>query len=297
MSIDEIKKKYEKYITFDDPIPYWSNSILEKDRNDDNCLLFYPVMIKDYFTFQRTAWCLMTDHLSSVDITLPIKDAQKILSMSAYEYMFYYSFFVPVDKQIPYIQIFDLLLSLVMRAEKLSRLGDDEFMDIYIKPKDSLNKPAFRLNGILYDENDYDNIRNILSYQNGIELPDTTMSKKLRDLLDEKLKLKQKLSGNSGTSPTFEEQLIGLSVATGISFDEIKKLSLRKFNSTLNYAEKRLHYQIYQQAALSGMVKFEEGIKYWLLSLDDDKKDKYKGLLSPMGSFDQKVPVNNLEEV
>ncbi len=289
MEIIEIKKKYEQYLAFDEPIPYWSNSISLQDRNNINCLMFYPIGVKDYFSFQKTAWCLVTDHLSSVDMNLPIKDAQKIFSMSTYEYLYYYSFDIQDDKKVPYIPAFDLLLSLVMKAEKLSRLTNDEMIDIYIKPKDINGKPAFMLSGILYDRDDYENIRKILAYQNGIELPDTTMSKKLRDLLDEERKLKQKLTGNNGTSPSFEEQMICLNVATGISFDDIKKMSLRKFNNTLNYAEKRLHYQIYQQASLSGMVAFKDGIKYWMLSLEDDKKEKYKDLLMDMGSFEDKI--------
>ncbi len=289
MDIPEIKKIYEEYLAFDEPIPYWSNSISISDRNDNNCLLFYPVTVKDYFIFQRTAWCLMTDHLSSIDVDLPVQDAQKILSMSVYEYLYYYSFLVQKDKRISYIVYFDLLLSLVMKAEKLSRLADDEFKDIYVKPTDSSGKPAFSILGITYNQDDFDNIRNILSYQNGIELPDTTMSKKLRDLLDEQRKLKQKISGNGGKIASFEEQMICLNVATGISLNDIKNMTLRKFNNTLNYAEKRLHYQIYQQAALSGMVTFKEGIKYWMLSLEDDKKEKYKDLLLDMGTMEEKV--------
>ncbi len=293
MNIDEVKKKYEKFITFDDPIPYWSHNIKDFERNKDNCLLFYPVSVQDYFLFQKTAWVLMTDHLSGFDKTLPIKDVQKILSMSIYEYLCFYSFGIESSKQIPYIQYFSLLLSLVLKGDKLGRLPEKEFIDIYIKPRDTFNKPAFMLNSVIYDKEDFENIRNILTYQNGIELPDITMSKKLRDLLDEQRRLKQELSGNSGKTASFEEQIICLTVSTNLSIDDIKKMSLRKFNSTINYAEKRLHYQLYQGAALSGMVTFKENIKYWMLSLEDDKKEKYKDLLMDMGSFEDKISGKN----
>lgn len=248
---------YDVYTTFDDPIPYWQHNIKFEDRNDNNKLLFYPVMIRDIFKFYSYSGCLVTDHQSIPD--------PKILSMTCYQYLYYCTLNTP--ETTPYIYMFDLLLSLVLKDEKLE---SNNWSSRY-ECVDGLGKPAFMIGEILYDSEDFDNIKELIANQNDLELPDVKKSKEFRDAVELAKKRRAKILGSGSKMGSLEEQLICLSLGYGLSYNEVENISLRKFNKMIRYMDKKMHYEIYMQASMSGFVTFKEKIEHWMSAEDNDR--------------------------
>ncbi len=283
-NIKDLKNKYERYVTFDEPIPYWSHSILEKDRCDENQLLFYPVMIKDMFDFYRYSDCLMTDHQS-------IPDA-KILSMTCYEYLYYET--IKEKSQNPYIHMFSLLLSVCLRSDKFKKIllknNLNEFISMFDK-KDDMGKPAFMINQVLYDSLDFDNLKDLIAFQNDLDLPDVNKSREFREAIEKARKQRMRILGSGEKMGDLEEQLICLSLGYGLSYDDVGKVSLRKFNKMISYMNKKIHYEIYLQSALSGFVTFKEKIEHWMTT---ENKDKYSDVLMTTDQLNSIVDGSNL---
>lgn len=268
---------YEKYTTFDDPIPFWSHSIKEKDRDDNNKLLFFPVMIRDIFNFYKYCGCLLTDHSSVLDKKLSFDDAMKVLSMTCYEYLYYKTFNVSNrEDQEYYIYQFSLLLSVCLRTDKFRNIIENEIKDEFISifnHVDSQGKPAFMINGILYDSDDFDMIKELIAYQNELELPEIERSKEFRDAIELAKKRRAIILGSGDKMGNLEDQLICLSLGYGLPYGEVGKVSLRKFNKMISYMNKKMHYEIYLQASMSGMVEFKDKsvLKHWMTAENDDK--------------------------
>jgi hypothetical protein len=276
-------EKYQFYTTFDKPVPYWAHSINFSERNTNNCLMIYPIIVKDMYDFYNYAPCLLTEHQAIPDV--------KILSMTTYEYLFNTTFINGLyveGKSQPFIYMFVSLLSLVLNSKKFTNLSDVDF-NIMFNQKDINNKPAFMINGVLYDSDDFDEIKEIIAEQNGLELPNLKKSKKFRDAVAKAKKMKQKMSGNSYKPPTLEEQMICLAISTNLSFKDIENLTIRKFDKALRFIDQKLHYEIYLSASMSGFVEFKDKsvLKHWTTSLEN--KDENEGILLDMGEFENKI--------
>lgn len=270
-----LKNKYGKYVTFDEPIPYWGKNSTKEDKKNNNCLLFYPVMIRDASEFYAYSNCLLTDHTSELDKKLPFNDAMKILSMTCYEYLYYEN-----AKENPehfYISSFSLLLSICLREEKFKNIVFDndkfsEFSSIF-NHRDSLGKPAFMINGILYDWEDFDNIKELIAFQNELDLPEIEKDKRFRDAREKAKRLRDRIlsDGNDNKMGNLEEQLICLSLGYGLPYNEVCKVSLRKFNKMIRYMDKKMHYEIY--LGLMGQVEFKDKsvLKHWMTTENEDK--------------------------
>lgn len=285
-----LKNKYEKYVTFDEPIPYWGKNTTLEDKQNNNCLLFYPVMIKDASEFYNYSTCLLTDHTSELDKSLPFDDAMKILSMSCYEYLYYES--VKENPKNLYILSFCALLSICLRNEKFKNIvfykdKFNEFSSIF-NQRDSLGKPAFMINQVLYDWEDFDNIKELIAYQNQLELPEIEKDKRFRDAREKAKKLRDRIlsEGNSNKMGNLEEQLICLSLGYGLPYNEVCKVSLRKFNKMISYMNKKIHYEIYM--SLLGQVEFKDKsvLKHWMTTEDEDK---WKDVIMDTDEIDAKI--------
>ena len=221
---------------FDEPVKYKE-------------LKFYPIMMRDYFYFFYYCEVLSVDKNSIPDV--------KIISMSYLDYLILYS-----NEENDYIQ---KLLRVINLCTK------EEIVEVY--NTDKKNNFQLKIGNNFYSSSDVDEITKIICEQNMVELPDYSIQKEIRDKIEEGKRLRNRQSGT--TYASLEDQMVSLSSATGISLEEIYKLSYRKFKKYLERTDMMIHYKIYLQATMSGMVSFKDTsfIKHWLSEMKEDNSN------------------------
>ena len=234
-------KPRDIFYVFDSAVPYKK-------------LTLYPVKMKDYYTFAFLSQCLMLEKTADPD---PIKT----IAMTYLEYLFYKS-----DDENKLIYLMDGLLRMV-----LGKQPDEKFEIKYRVGKN--NRPEIEIEGEVYDSDDFMQLREIISEQNGLELPNEKIQKTVRDKMEEARRYKEKLRGNKMAS--LEDQMLALSIYSGWDLDKIYSLTIRKFKRALMRANHMLYQQVFLQAKYGGMVTFkdESFINGWLADIDDE--DKY----------------------
>jgi len=244
--------KYDLYLIYDDPVPYHN-------------LLIHPIKMRKYLQFMTVAQILTLDKNS-------VPDAN-VISMSYLEYIIYSA----TDENF-HGMFLDTLLHMVFNLE-------DDYKILYYQDKNKL--PHFKIEDEDFNKNDFDEIRNIVIEQNALTPPDDTIQKVLRDRMEEANRLRRKISGNKTAG--IEEQMIALSISTGILIENVYDMTIRKFMKSLERVDAKLHYQIYLQASLSGFVTFKDKsvVKHWLSDLGKDKLDgligydEFEGKVAP----------------
>lgn len=232
--------EYDYYLFYDKPIPY-------KD------LLIYPATMDRYLDFHFYITCLLLDKNS---IPNPA-----VISMTYLQFLYY----MASTTELPYLYMFKELLKMVLHIDNDS--------DLWFGT-DPNGKAIFRIKGVIYDSEDLDKITDIVFLQNSIEHIDDTIQKEVRDAM-EKAKV-YKMKQNEYKMCSLEDQMICVLISTALKFDDINKLTIRKFSKILERVDYKLHYEIYLSAEMSGMVKFkdENKIKHWMADLT--KSDKYE---------------------
>ena len=134
-----------KELYFDEPIPYKE-------------LLIYPVTMKDYLEFHLAVSCLLIDKNSIPDVN--------IISMSYLRFLYYQS----LENKEPYIYMIKVLLCLVLHIDI------NEEINFYVDDKD---KAFFKVRGVEYNADDFDNITKIIFEQNCITPIDETIQKEI----------------------------------------------------------------------------------------------------------------------
>ncbi len=245
------------YYYYDKPVPYWSFSIKETERTDENRIMIYPAIMENYLKFHQYASCLMVE--KNTDTSLPIEEKIKLISMSYLDYLFYETIKSPDEK--PYLFLLDRLFSMVLKDEK-SFNNMSESMSRY--NVDENGKCFFIINDTRYGANDLNEIKKIICEQNSIELPDERMSKELRDKIQEAEDLRRKL--NNTKMGSLEVQMVCVMISTAMKLDDIYRLPIRKFVKILERVDQKLHYSIYLSAAMSGMVEFKNKdiLSHWM---------------------------------
>ena len=149
----------DHYLCYDLPIPY---------RN----IKIYPGTVRDYIEFTSYSQCLYIDKDTIPDPT--------IISMKDLDYIVYATE-QNAEKQ-PYLYWFDRLLAICLKQEK-SFENLQESLKRY--KYDEKHRVFFVINGEKYTNKDFLKIKDIICKQNLVELPDKTISKEVRDSLDE----------------------------------------------------------------------------------------------------------------
>lgn len=232
--------EYDYYLFYDKPIPY-------KD------LLIYPATMDRYLDFHFYITCLLLDKNS---IPNPV-----VISMTYLQFLYY----MASTTELPYLYMFKELLKMVLHIDNDS--------DLWFGT-DPNGKAIFRIKGVIYDSEDLDKITDIVFLQNSIEHIDDTIQKEVRDAM-EKAKV-YKMKQNEYKMCSLEDQMVCVLISTSLKFEDINKLTIRKFSKILERVDYKLHYEIYLSAEMSGMVKFkdENKIKHWMADLT--KSDKYE---------------------
>ena len=250
--------KYDRYLIFDDPIPY-------KD------LLLYPVKIRDYMLLLTLASCLMLEKNSIRDPVLAVK----AISMSYLEYLF---FVANPENQL--ISLFAGLLGLV-----LGKKEDKDFIINYWFDKNG--KPFFKIDSTIYNSDDFDQIREIIAEQNGLELPNEKIQKDVRDKMEEARRFKQRM--NKSKSASFEEQIVALSLYSGIDLEKLYNITVRKFVMMIRRTNHMIMSNIYLTASMSGFVTFKSKdiLRPWIADLEEE--DKYSDVKIDLEDMKKKI--------
>lgn len=250
------------YTTFDKPYPYIST--FDKSKNIKP-IMIYPAIVENLFLFYHLAKVLTIDKNN-----IPDKD---IIQMSYLEFLIKMS---TTDNK--FMDMLNYLFAMVLK-------NDTQKLEYgFIKKKN----PIIRINGIIYNHKDFENIRQIICEQNLVDLPNEKIAKPILDSIE----LAKKLRNSKIKMGGLEDQIIALSVETGIPIQDIYKMTIRKFRKMIERTDHILHYKIYLAASMSGFVEFKDKniIKHWLTDLQkdplselipyDDFKNKLSGVIS-----------------
>lgn len=232
--------EYDYYLFYDKPIPYKE-------------LLIYPATMDRYLDFHFYITCLLLDKNS---IPNP-----EVIKMTYLQFMYY----MASTTELPYLYMFKELLKMVLHIDNDS--------DLWFGT-DPNGKAIFKIKGIIYDSDDLNKITDIIFLQNSIEHIDDTIQKEVRDAM-EKARV-YKMKQNEYKMCSLEDQMVCVLISTSLKFEDINKLTIRKFSKILERVDYKLHYEIYLSAEMSGMVKFkdENKLKHWMADLT--KSDKYE---------------------
>ncbi|MEE3418459.1 MAG: hypothetical protein VZQ62_03940 [Methanosphaera sp.] len=232
--------EYDYYLFYDKPIPYKE-------------LLIYPATMDRYLDFHFYITCLLLDKNS---IPNP-----EVITMTYLQFMYY----MASTTELPYLYMFKELLKMVLHIDNDS--------DLWFGT-DPNGKAIFKIKGIIYDSDDLNKITDIIFLQNSIEHIDDTIQKEVRDAM-EKARV-YKMKQNEYKMCSLEDQMVCVLISTSLKFEDINKLTIRKFSKILERVDYKLHYEIYLSAEMSGMVKFkdENKLKHWMADLT--KSDKYE---------------------
>lgn len=237
----------KNFFAFDDPYDYKGIKI-------------YPIKLRDFFTFSYGVDCLLIDKNS-----IPNVD---IISMSYLDFLINTS--SEENKNLDKLAIL-LYLSLRINPEEVR---------IY---KDEKNNHSLYIGEKVVGSSDFDKIKNIILSQNLIEEPDYTIQKEIRDKIEEGKRIRSK----SMKFADLEDQIVSLSISTGLEIEKIYDMTYRKFVKAIGRADLLLHYKIYLAASMSGMVTFKNTsfIKHWL----SDQSEKSENGLMDAGDVTKKM--------
>jgi len=280
---------YENSFIFDDDIEYYTIEYRRKmreyikQRNEimqyglkfnvspptESPLIIKPIRMVDYLTFQSSINCLLLEKNKVPD--------PKIISMSYLDYLIHL-IEIGDDTSNMYAYMFLQIVKLSCGVTE-EDLNSGNFT--WIKDKKSKNSIMF--NKVEYTRKDFDEIREIICDQNFIELPDDNIDAKFKKAMDDARKFKNRNSKKMGG---IEDQIICVSIGSNLSMEEIKGMTIRKFQKFLQRIDYKLNYEICKTAEMGGMVKFEKEIPHWRSEIIIDK---YSDLMVDFKSVENKV--------
>jgi hypothetical protein len=162
------------------------------------------------------------------------------------------------------------------------------FKEDKIYPFVKNGKTFIQIKDQFYTTTDFDNIKKIILDQNDVEQFDEKMRKSIRDDLEERRRIANKIKGTVKFC-NFEEQMICLSIALCISLEEVKKMTLRKFKKYIARINHKMDYEImtvsYSAAGVDG--KKTPYPEHWMSDLNE--KNKYSGITMSEEDLKNKV--------
>lgn len=230
--------EYDYYLTYDYPIPYKE-------------LQIYPATMKEYLEFHTYVTCLLYEKNSVPN--------PRLISMSYLRYIFY----LAEEENSIALHLLYMLLKLVLKIEA------EDAIKFYKRDE----RAYFSINGVEYDSNDFDKIKNIICIQNQIQQIDETIKKEVRDAL--KKAQEYKMQQNKNKMCSLEDQMLCVVISSSLKLEDIYNLSIRKFSKILERIDHKMHYEIYLSASMSGFVEFKnkDALKPWMADLEN--KDIY----------------------
>ena len=215
----------------------------------------------------------------------------KVISMSYLDFLFYKSEKEKdIKKDIDIIAKLCTILSIIFQNEEDKINGKDIKIEY---TKDENGKYGLLIDGKEVTSADFEIIKDIICIQNGIELPDESIHPDVQKALDEAQKFYNE-THNSGKVGSLEDQMICVSISTPYKFEDIYKLTIRKFTKILQRVDTKLHYKIYMTAIMSGTASFKKPIEHWTNDLSKTFEERYANVMVDAENFSNKVNMKDL---
>ena len=261
------------YYLYDKPVPYKE-------------LTLYPVTMRDYYPFNYYSDCLVLENDAKVDpskIKMSVLEyTKRVLNMNYLEFLYFNA-----TQENNLLSKLHAMLGLVLKREDFE-IGKNIW---YGYEEGESQRGIIKIDGIIYNGEDFDEIRTIISEANLIELPNMNTQREIR----EAIKVKRQMTSGTSKMGDIEDLIVALSISTGFELEYIYDLPIRKFSKMLERVDAKLHYELYTTASLSGMVEFKDKsfIKHWLSNLKTNELDD---VLMTLDSVKDKVSMNDLKK-
>jgi len=234
--------KYDIYTFFDKSVPFKKFHIK-------------PVRIKDYVEFFAVSDVIVQDIYSLPD--------PHIISMKYLDYLIEMN-----TEENSFMGKLAYLLMLVIEED----ISPSSFSHVILDEKNYLV-----IDGEFIDGKDFEELRIIISEQNGIEIPNHLIDRRIRVAQAEARAIRAKMDG--AKPATLEDYILSVVASTGIPVDSVYDMTIRKFNKLIQRIDHMKHYEIFLSASMSGFVKFKNknAVTHWLSSLE---KDEFENTMS-----------------
>lgn len=254
--IENVKDFVSRYAALDEPIPYKELSIK-------------PVLVRDYYKFAVYSDVLHIEKNEIQDLD--------VIQMNYLDFLFEYIF--------KDARVLDEATQYTM-----GQLYQDKFCQILMLCFQTTDIKVFKQNNhniliidnITINDNEFDDIRRIIMYQNIYDYDDGYISPDIRKAMEDYYAVKNK----GLTSPELEDKMAELTAMTGILKRDILTMTYREFENVFDASMGRLEYQINRTAELSGMTKFDKPIKHWIYQR---KKDKFNEAFTSYENLKKKI--------
>lgn len=223
----------------------------------DKHITLYPVTMKDYIAFQSLIQSIIVRKNS-------IFRDKKIIKMTYLDFLVYCLGNKELEKQYGIAGLSNYyfyalsLLQLCCKGAEIKINKDTK--DIIIN--DEIITPQI-----------FDDIRRIIIIQNDI---DFDIDEFLNYDTEQRLLKAQKDLDKNKDKANIEDYIDSLVIAMHTTEDRIMNMTIRKFWRYIKRYKLHENYTFLKTGECSGMVKFKEPIKHWMVSLEED--DKYKHL-------------------
>ena len=278
--MDNIKEYIESYVAFGKAIPYEG-------------LKIKPVLVKDFYQFRDAKNILKIEKNKIPDI--------EIIQMTYLRFLM-----LMIVEHTELIEDFLIIMSLCLGAKYSEELRNTDF-----EPNELLTQQirkeeyeiivngwnvGFRVHDkktwlqlytdgdmIEITESQFDDLCNIILFQNIYEYDDMEMSEDFKRIVEEYYALKNK----DIIIPTLEDRMMAIVTSSSYKIDELYNLPLRLFDELFEYSVQKLEYQV--NKLIVNLAQGErKGFKlsHWVYKT---KKDKYSEIFTDAQELVKKV--------
>lgn len=259
----------QMYFELDEPVPYKG-------------LKIHPVKVKDYYKFysvipiftidkNRDVKGIPLSYLDYLVLLMSEEDGNKYIQqlIILLEMIFKIDNGLYCDNEdceyhkeiISYYDIWKEIDKIKDNVEKEKKLNEifccpkcgNKRKEVFSLVKNNkTKKSSLNIFGIEFNSREFDELREIVCHQN---IPDYGSQGEFFDKeLEEELKLKAKMENPNNVQPTLEKQLNCIVSASGYTYKELKKITIRRMVLLLRTIDAKLHYFCYRQAEASGKL-------------------------------------------
>lgn len=142
----------------------------------------------------------------------------------------------------------------------------------------------FYINNELVTPQIFDDLRKIIIIQNGI---DFNIDEFLNYDTEQRLLKAESDNNKNKNNVNIEDYIDSLAMVMNITEDKIMEMTIRKFWRYIKRYQLYENYTIAKTGECSGMVKYKEPIKHWIISLEEN--DKYEHLKTDEAELKGKI--------
>lgn len=275
--MNDIASYVERYRTFDEPVPYQGIEI-------------YPIVTKDYYKFT-----------SCIDVLKIEKNKIPNIQIIQMSYLaFLLNLMIESDE---FRRCFIGICELCFHIEFNTKYENGKFEKGQILYHSLGDKEVYYINGydvkimqegnsaILYIHDkpitsvEFDEIIDIIFYQNFPNYDNTEMSEDFKKLMEEYYRLKNK----DVTPPTIEQQLIAIMGQNGMSKNQLKEETFYTVQSMIESIISNVDYvvqHIYRSQAVTD--KKLPDIEHWVIK---SNKDRYADMFTDVEEYTQNFEI------